>query len=30
MAVVAPSILPAPAPVDDSHAAVVEIPNEDT
>jgi hypothetical protein len=28
-AVTAPSIPPAPAPVDDSRAAVVEIPDED-
>jgi hypothetical protein len=30
MAVTSPSIPPAPAPVDDSQAAVVEIPDEDT
>jgi hypothetical protein len=30
MAVTAPSIPPAPASVDDSQAAVVEIPDEDT
>jgi hypothetical protein len=29
-AVTAPSILPAPAPVSDSQAAVVEIPDDDT
>jgi hypothetical protein len=28
-AVTAPSVPPAPAPIDDSQAAVVEIPDED-
>jgi hypothetical protein len=29
MAVTAPSVPPAPAPIDDSQAAVVEIPDDD-